>query len=52
MVKFIALSKQENPPVHFFMGEDAYHYANLKIETIQKAMEENQVLGNSTGFIN
>ncbi|WBL24297.1 SDR family oxidoreductase [Zunongwangia sp. HGR-M22] len=48
---FIALSQQENPPVHFFMGEDAYHYANLKIETIQKAMEENRDLGTSTGFI-
>ena len=46
----IALSEQENPPVHFFMGEDAYHYANLKIETIQKAMEEHKTLGTSTGF--
>ncbi|TDS15526.1 short-subunit dehydrogenase [Maribacter caenipelagi] len=46
----IALSKQENPPVHFFMGKDAYHYANLKIETIQKAMKENIALGTSTGF--
>jgi len=46
----IALSKQENPPVHFFMGKDAYHYANLKIDTVQKTMKENQVLGTSTGF--
>ena len=49
---FIALSEQENPPVHFFMGEDAYHYAHIKIETIQKAMKENEVLGTSTGFKN
>jgi len=48
----IALSKQENPPVHFFMGEDAYHYASQKIETIQKAMKENIILGTSTGFDN
>lgn len=48
----IALSKQENPPVHFFMGKDAYHYADLKIETIQKAMKENITLGTSTGFKN
>ena len=48
----IALSKQENPPVHFFMGEDAYHYAKLKIDTIQKAMKENITLGTSTGFKN
>lgn len=46
----ISLSEQKNPPVHFFMGEDAYHYAGLKIETIQKAMEENKSLGTSTGF--
>ncbi|MDX6180788.1 SDR family oxidoreductase [Flavobacterium sp. Fl-77] len=49
---FITLSEQENPPVHFFMGEDAYHYAHLKIETIQKAMKEHQVLGTSSGFNN
>ena len=48
----ITLSEQENPPVHFFMGEDAYHYANIKIETILKAMKENQILGTSTGFKN
>jgi NAD(P)-dependent dehydrogenase (short-subunit alcohol dehydrogenase family) len=48
----IALSEKENPPVHFFMGEDAYHYASLKIETIQKAMKENIILGTSTGFDN
>tara|TARA_R110002096_G_scaffold151508_1_gene314135 strand:- start:13651 stop:14532 length:882 start_codon:yes stop_codon:yes gene_type:complete len=46
----ISLSQKENPPVHFFMGEDAYHYANLKIETIQKAMEEHIILATSTGF--
>ncbi|WP_301162020.1 SDR family oxidoreductase [uncultured Winogradskyella sp.] len=48
----IALSKQENPPVHFFMGKDAYHYANLKIDTIQKTMKENLTLGISTEFEN
>ena len=49
---FISLSQQENPPVHFFMGEDAYHYATLKIETIKEAMAENKALGTSTGFKN
>ena len=49
---FISLSEQENPPVHFSMGEDAYHYANLKIETVKEAMAENKVLGTSTGFKN
>ncbi|WP_025762223.1 SDR family oxidoreductase [Dyadobacter tibetensis] len=46
----MALSQQENPPVHFFMGEDAYHYARLKIETIQKEMDAHRHLGLSTGF--
>jgi NAD(P)-dependent dehydrogenase (short-subunit alcohol dehydrogenase family) len=46
----ISLSEQEHPPVHFFMGEDAYHYANLKIDTIQEALKENKPLGTSTGF--
>lgn len=48
----IALSEQEIPPVHFFMGEDAYHYAKLKIETIEHALAENQSLGTSTTFKN
>ena len=48
----IILNEQENPPVHFFMGEDAYQYANIKIETIQNAMKENEILGTSTGFKN
>ncbi|MDT0691744.1 SDR family oxidoreductase [Salegentibacter sp. F188] len=47
---FIALSEKEQPPIHFFMGEDAYHYADLKIETIQNAMAENKTLATSTGF--
>ena len=46
----IALSKQEHPPVHFFMGEDAYHYANLKIDAIKEALKEHRTLGTSTGF--
>ena len=46
----VHLSEQENPPVHFFMGEDAYQYAGMKIEAIQKAMENNKALGTSTGF--
>ncbi len=48
----IALSKVENPPVHFFMGKDAYLYANQKIALIQNAMEENEALANSTDISN
>ncbi|MBL3658792.1 SDR family oxidoreductase [Fulvivirga sediminis] len=46
----IKLSEQKQPPVHFFMGEDAYQYANLKLNVIQEALKENQPLGTSTGF--
>ncbi|NAS13711.1 SDR family oxidoreductase [Poritiphilus flavus] len=46
----ITLSEMENPPVHFFMGEDAHQFAGKKIETIQKALKDNKVLGTSTGF--
>ncbi|PIB36530.1 short-chain dehydrogenase/reductase [Reichenbachiella sp. 5M10] len=48
----IELSKQTAPPLHFFMGEDAYHYARTKIDLIQSAMDENEALGTSTGFEN
>jgi NAD(P)-dependent dehydrogenase (short-subunit alcohol dehydrogenase family) len=44
----IALSKEENPPVHFFMGKDAYHYAKQKIALIQSTMEEHEALATST----
>jgi NAD(P)-dependent dehydrogenase (short-subunit alcohol dehydrogenase family) len=44
----IALSREENPPVHFFMGKDAYHYAKQKIALIQSTMEEHEALANST----
>ena len=46
----IALSQLEHPPVHFFMGEDAYHHAKLKIETIENALKAHITLGTSTGF--
>ncbi|PNW28729.1 SDR family oxidoreductase [Formosa algae] len=46
----IALSQLEHPPVHFFMGEDAYHHAKLKLETIENALKAHITLGTSTGF--
>jgi NAD(P)-dependent dehydrogenase (short-subunit alcohol dehydrogenase family) len=44
----IALSREENPPVHFFMGKDAYHYAKQKIALIQSIMDEQETLATST----
>lgn len=48
----IALSKEEKPPVHFFMGKDAYHYAKQKIETVQKTMADYELLASSTDITN
>ena len=44
----IALSNEEQPPVHFFMGRDAYQYANQKILLIQQSMETHETLAKST----
>ena len=48
----IKLSEQEHPPMHFFMGKDAYQYANQKIALIRQAMEENETLAKSTDITN
>jgi len=48
----IALTKESNPPVHFFMGKDATHYAKQKIELIQTAMSQYETLANSTDIEN
>jgi NAD(P)-dependent dehydrogenase (short-subunit alcohol dehydrogenase family) len=48
----IALSKEVNPPVHFFMGKDANHYAKQKIALIQETMAEHETLATSTDISN
>lgn len=48
----MALSKQTQPPVHFFMGKDAYHYAKQKIALIQEIMAKHEVLATSTDISN
>ncbi|WP_194778536.1 SDR family oxidoreductase [Pararhodonellum marinum] len=48
----IALSQEENPPIHFFMGKDAYHYAKQKIALIQSTMAEHETLATSTDISN
>lgn len=48
----IQLSKEEKPPVHFFMGEDAYSLAKQKIEYMEKALAAFKALTYSTGFNN
>ncbi|MBC9797772.1 SDR family oxidoreductase [Sinomicrobium weinanense] len=48
----LQLSESDNPPVHFFMGEDACQFAQQKIATLQRALDENKILSCSTGFKN
>ena len=47
---FISVANMENPPVHLFLGEDAYEFANAKIASVQKEMEQLADIGKATGF--
>lgn len=47
---FIALSKQEHPPVHFFMGVGAAELVKAKIRVIEQALENNLELAQSTAI--
>ncbi|MBF4494653.1 SDR family NAD(P)-dependent oxidoreductase [Flavobacterium sp. MR2016-29] len=46
----IKMSHEENPPLHLFLGEDAYNMANQKIASVQKQLEEWKSVSVSTGF--
>lgn len=46
----IELSKQENPPVHFFMGVGAEEFVRGKIKVVEQALEENRELAISTAI--
>jgi NAD(P)-dependent dehydrogenase (short-subunit alcohol dehydrogenase family) len=46
----IEMAESATPPLHLFLGQDAYNMANLKLETIQKELAANEVLATSTGF--
>lgn len=47
---FIELSKQEHPPVHFFMGVGADEFVKTKIKIIEQALKENKELAESTAI--
>ncbi|WP_316741300.1 SDR family oxidoreductase [Pedobacter antarcticus] len=47
---FIELSKQERPPVHFFMGVGASEFVKTKVGIIEKALTDNLELAESTGI--
>ncbi|EFP0623425.1 SDR family oxidoreductase [Escherichia coli] len=45
------ISELLSPPIHLFLGKDAYAVANQKMELIQKTMAEYEKLGTSTEII-
>jgi len=47
----IQVSEAENPPVHLFLGEDAYQTAEQKIATVQHEMQQWQEPATATGFV-
>lgn len=46
----IKMSTEENPAMHLFLGQDAYDMANVKIENVQKELEQWKEVSVSTGF--
>jgi len=46
----IKASQDQNPPLHLFLGEDAYNMANQKIASVQKELEGWKAVSISTGF--
>ncbi|GEP97849.1 short-chain dehydrogenase/reductase [Chitinophaga cymbidii] len=46
----IAVAEQQEPPLHLFLGADAYDLAVAKISSIQKDMEHVRALATATGF--
>jgi len=46
----IQVSKADNPPLHLFLGEDAYQLAEHKLAVVQNDMKQWHKEGNSTHF--
>lgn len=46
----IAIAAEKNPPVHLFLGPDAYKTAKEKIEAVETDMESWETLATSTNF--
>lgn len=47
----IDISELSTPPVHLFLGKDAYAIANQKTELIQQTMAEYETIGTSTNIV-
>ncbi|MBZ4041438.1 SDR family NAD(P)-dependent oxidoreductase [Flavobacterium hibisci] len=46
----IKVSQDENPPLHLFLGEDAFNMANQKIASVQGELSQWKTVSVSTGF--
>jgi len=46
----IAAAESDNPPLHLFLGPDAYHVAQAKIADVQQDMENWKKLATATNF--
>jgi len=46
----IKVSQDENPPLHLFLGEDAYNMANQKIESVQSELGKWKDVSVGTNF--
>ncbi|PWB26821.1 SDR family NAD(P)-dependent oxidoreductase [Flavobacterium sp. HTF] len=46
----IQMSNEKNPPLHLFLGEDAYNMANAKIEEVEADLEKWKSVTVSTNF--
>lgn len=46
----IQISKEQNPPLHLFLGEDAYTMANAKIEEVEADLEAWKAMTIATNF--
>lgn len=46
----IAVSKMEQPPMHLFLGQDAYQFAADKIQFVEQQLDSLKPLATSTGY--
>ena len=46
----IEVANRQTPPLHLFLGSDAYQYAEQKMDSLKETMEAHQALATSTDF--
>jgi len=46
----IEIAEQKEPPLHLFLGEDAYEFADAKIKSVQQDMNNVRALATSTSY--